>query len=293
MRKKGKNKGKTGIAVCAALGMVIGCTALFSSLAEAAAAVDMGGMQTIPTAYTLPAAAENRTVPEGYQKAAYSVVADPLDYYRDKKPTEKDLTQEEAAEIGAQLLWKLFGVKLDGATIYMGYDTGTYTFPRASWNADVRFGKSRTPADTCYTFSIDAVTGEGFSAAYGRTLSVTVDLGPDKALAQNPSEYSKLAKALAEKTNLVNGEVGECIYNCQGYGSNDPDITIDVIGVNGQKASLTFSRYDKALKGVGLPAGTEINEMVEKLFEQEAADWAESAGKDAREGEPSEIIQAR
>lgn len=54
----------------------------------------------IPTAYTLPAAPETSTVPEGYQKAAYTVVEDPLDYYKDKKPSEKDLSQEKAAEMG-------------------------------------------------------------------------------------------------------------------------------------------------------------------------------------------------
>ena len=30
-----------------------------------------------------------RDRPEGYQKAAYTVVEDPLDYYKDKKPSER------------------------------------------------------------------------------------------------------------------------------------------------------------------------------------------------------------
>lgn len=271
MERKTKNKG-TGIlaAVTGAFVLVCGCAAMFSGIAEAAAAADMGRTERIPTVYNLPAAAQGQTVPEGYSKAGYTIVSDPLEYYKDKKPTKNDLTQEEAAEIGAQLLWRLFGVRLDGATIYMGYDSGTENFPRAFWSGDVRFGKTRRPEDDGYSFMIDAVTGEGFNAAYGRTLSVKVDLGPDAALEKNPGEYLKLAKEFAEKKNLVGGAVKECIYNGQGYGSNDPSISIDIYGVSGERASVTFSRYDRAVLGISLNANEKIMEMMDKLWEQNA-----------------------
>lgn len=283
-RKMRKNRG-SGIlaAVTGAFVLVCGCAAMFSGMAEAAAAADMGRMERIPTVYNLPAAAQSQTVPEGYSKASYTAVSDPLEYYKDKKPTEKDLTQEEAAEIGAQLLWRLFDVRLDGTTIYMGYDNGTETFPRAFWSGDVRFGKTRRPEDNCYTFMIDAVTGEGFSAAYGRTLSVKVDLGLDEALAKDPGEYMKLAKEFSEKKNLVGGAVKECVYNSQGYSSNDPTITIDVYGVSGERASITFSRYDRAVLGVSLDAHEKIMEMMYKLWEQDAMNMAESMAGNAEE----------
>ena len=283
-RKMRKNRG-SGIlaAVTGAFVLVCGCAAMFSGMAEAAAAADMGKMERIPTVYNLPAAAQSQTVPEGYSKASYTAVSDPLEYYKDKKPTEKDLTQEEAAEIGAQLLWRLFDVRLDGTTIYMGYDNGTETFPRAFWSGDVRFGKTRSPEDNCYTFMIDAVTGEGFSAAYGRTLSVKVDLGLDEALAKDPGEYMKLAKEFSEKKNLVGGAVKECVYNSQGYNSNDPTITIDVYGVSGERASITFSRYDRAVLGVSLDAHEKIMEMMYKLWEQDAMNMVESMTGNAEE----------
>lgn len=272
-RKMRKNKG-AGIlaAVTGAFALVCGCAAMFSGMAEAAAAADMGRTERIPTVYNLPAAAQGQSAPEGYSKASYTAVSDPLEYYRDKKPTENDLTQEEAAEIGAQLLWRLFEVRLDGATVYMGYDNGTETFPRAFWSGDVRFGTTRRPEDNCYTFMIDAVTGEGFLATYGRTLSVKVDLGLDASLAKDPGEYMKLAKEFAEKKNLVGGAVKECVYNCQGYSSNDPTITIDVYGVSGERASITFSRYDRAVLGISLDANEKIMEMMQKLWEQNAAE---------------------
>ena len=107
---------------------------------------DMGRTERIPTVYNLPAAAQSQTAPEGYSKASYTAVSDPLEYYRDKKPAENDLTQEEAAEIGAQLLWRLFEVRLDGATVYMGYDNGTETFPRAFWSGCLLY-TSPSPRD--------------------------------------------------------------------------------------------------------------------------------------------------
>ena len=88
-RKMRKNKG-AGIlaAVTGAFALVCGCAAMFSGMAEAAAAADMGRTERIPTVYNLPAAAQGQTAPEGYSKASYTAVSDPLEYYRDKKPTE-------------------------------------------------------------------------------------------------------------------------------------------------------------------------------------------------------------
>lgn len=265
--RTGKNRG-AGIlaAVTGAFALVCGCAFMFSSMAEAATAADMGRTERIPTAYNLPAA-QTQTVPEGYSKANYKVVQDEL---LTDKPTEKDLTQAEAAELGAQFIWEIFGVKLDGATIYMGYDSGSESFPKAIWHGDVRYGKTRTPKDDGCGFWIDSVTGERFMAGLSRTLSVNVNLGFDAALEKDPSEYLKLAKEFAEKKNLVGGEVKKCVYRGQGYGGNDPSISIDVYGVSGEWASIEFSRYDKAVTAVSLDTYNRISDMMQKLIEQNA-----------------------
>lgn len=54
-RKMRKNKG-AGIlaAVTGAFALVCGCAAMFSGMAEAAAAADMGRTERIPTVYNLP-----------------------------------------------------------------------------------------------------------------------------------------------------------------------------------------------------------------------------------------------
>ena len=206
-RKKGFGK-----AALAALAMIATSVLLFGYFSQSVLAADLGRSQTIPTSYA--AAPAELTPPTGYQKADYTITADPL---CPDQAGSQALTMEQAAELGAQMLWEVYGADLSGATIYMGYSSGTETFPRAFWSGDVRFGSSRTPQDPGFTFSLDAVTGERFSACQSRVLDVELDLGLDAALAENPQEYLELARQLALEKNLVHGQVDAVSYNCQGY----------------------------------------------------------------------------
>ncbi|WP_070042260.1 hypothetical protein [Robinsoniella peoriensis] len=207
-----------------------------------------------------------------YVKGTYKVVSDPLT--KDSIPTEKDLKQDAAAETGAKMLWELYGLKMNGATIYMSYNAGTETFPRAFWSGDVRLGDTRSPEDTCYSFMIDAVTGERFNAGFSRTLDKKVSLDFDQKLMDNPGEYTQLAKELAEKLDIVNGKAASSEYGCQGYSNNDPDITIEVTGINGERALLSFSRYDQKFKGVIYDASLKISEPAEKASALKASEKA-------------------
>lgn len=247
--KEATNRKNWLITVTLAFIVIALCTLLFNGLTEAVAKAELKKTEAIPQSNeaTSPVGDKNQ-VPPGYQRANYQVKDDPL---VTEHPTSKDLSKEEAAELGAQMIWQLFGVDLQNATMYMGYSAGTETFPRAFWSGDIRFGASRTPQDPCYTFMVDAVTGERFEASWGRTLPVKVSLDYDPDLAKNHQEYLDKAQKLASQYNIVHGAVQATTYNCQGYSNNDPDITIDVLGVNGEKALLTFSRYDKQLTGVG------------------------------------------
>lgn len=210
---------------------------------------------------------------DNYVKGTYKVVSDPLT--KDSTPAEKDLTQDAAAEIGDRMLWELFGLKMNGATIYMSYNAGTETFPRAFWSGDVRLGNTRSPEDTCYTFIIDAVTGERFNAGYARTLEKEVSLDFDKKLMDNPGEYTELARKLAEELDIVDGKAASSEYGCQGYSNNDPDITIEVTGTNGDRALLSFSRYDQQFKGIIYDASLKISEPAEKASAMRASEKAQ------------------
>lgn len=273
--KTGKNSIKT---LLGAFALIALCAVLFNSVTEGVAAAELNKGEKVPTSYSIArTAAKNPAAPAGYQKANYKVVSDPLEYYADKKPTQKDLTQEKAAELGAQMIWEAFGKDLGGATIYMGYDPGTEMFPRAFWSGDVRFSAARTPETPGYSFMLDAVTGEPYSLAWGRILDVDVPLGFDAALDKNPQEYLNLGKEWAGKLNLVHGEVKSAEYAGQGYGANDPSISVNVTGINGETALLSFSRYDKKLTGIGYPAGNRISNEASEKWEKETLAALEKA----------------
>ena len=259
-------KWKTAIA---AFSVICAGTLLFNFCTEAAMAAELGKTQTVPTTYTIPSApqAVNNHADSSaadLPQASYTVKTDSLSK---DTPTQKDLTREEAAQLGAQLLSDVYGLDLNQAAIYMLYSNATESFPRATWTGTVTFDGAPAPERTMYTFWIDAVTGETFSVAYSRKLNVDVPLGLDASLEKNNAAYQELARSLAEAHHFVSGFVSSVSYNCQGYSNNDPDITFDVYGENGEHALVTFSRYDQAIKGVSFDTANRISEQaLEKMM---------------------------
>ena len=50
---------------------------------------------------------------------------------------------------------------------------------------------------------------------------------------------------------------------------------------------ITFSRYDQAVKGIGFNASMEIQEMMDKIMEQEAENWVQGGRLN---GEREELV---
>ncbi len=276
-RSEGKHVKKSVLAAA----MIIGAsTMMFQGFTQLAVSAEYNKTNTIPTSYVSymeqPSGTAKNSLPEGYKKANYTVRDIDLEYYRNQIPTSKDMAKKDAAEIGAQALWSVYGLSLEGQVVEMGYQSPTGSFPRSSWYADVLINGERS-----YYFEVDSVTGELFGVGYSRTLNQNVSIAFDAALDKNPQEYAALAKKTADKLNVVHGTVASVEYNGQGYGNNDPDITFNIKGENGEVALMTFSRYDKALLGIGYSAGYKYTlEQVER-FEQEAKDRAVQRQKSA------------
>jgi hypothetical protein len=272
--KTDSSKGKRGI-VLAAAALIGAGTILFQGLTQTAVAAEYNKSAAAPTSYvseTNPSSGTaQRNLPEGYKKANYTVKNIDLDYYKNQKPTDKDMTKQDAAEIGAQALWSVYGLSLEGKAIELGYDKAHSSFPRSSWCGDVTINKKSS-----YSFKVDSVTGELFSVVRTRTLDKNVSVGLDLALAKNPQKYAAAAKKTAEKLNVVHGAIAAAEYNCQGYTNNDPDITFVVKGENGEAASMTFSRYDKALLSIGYPASYQYDLKELGKLEQETRGKAEA-----------------
>lgn len=253
-------------------------TLVFQGVTQMAMANETGKTDIVPTSYAATATTltspETDSIPEGYVKAEYTVTDNDLPYYRTQTPTAKDITKEEAAEISAQVIWKIFDVELDGQVIEMGYNEPTKTMPRSQWIADVVTGDAW---DYGYGAYVDSVTGEVQSVWRDRTLDVDVSLGYDSALAKNPEEYIALAKELAEKYDVVCGSIASVAYNSQGYNNNDPSISIVITGENGKMVLMGFSRYDQALRSISYnyeETLQRMQELEENLDKKPATNWS-------------------
>ena len=260
-------KQKDILKLTAATFAIIGAgTILFNSAAEVTLAANNGKVEKVPTSYqvadsletTLPKVTEDgRDKESGGVKVNYMLSMDSLNT---GTPTDTDLTMEEAAEAGRQYLGNIFGLDLEGAYVYMSYNPGTETFPRAFWSGDVLFQKEQKPESTRWTYMIDAVTGELFNICYARQLDVKVSLGYDKALEKDYSIYAQLAKKKVKKCKLIDSPIERVEYNCQGYSGNNPTIAVDVIGKNGEIVNMDFSRYDQTFLGLITDTSRRISE---------------------------------
>ena len=256
-------KRKNILFLSAATLAIIGAGAIiFNTATEKAMAAGFEQTQSIPVSYRVPSMAQ-AALPgagaeqESRKKADYHVSRDDLNT---DSPTDTDLTMEEAADVGMQYLETLFGLEPEGAYVYMGYTSGTETFPRAFWFGDVLFEKEQTPESTRWTYMIDAVTGELFNASYGRMLDASPSLALDPALENNYEVYANLAREYVQRCALMESPVAAVEYNCQGYNGNDPTITVDVVGENGEVVNMSYSRYDHEFLGLITDTSLRISE---------------------------------
>lgn len=278
MKKENNNRSYLKVAVAALLVSGIGA-GVFGMAASAGAKKQLDSVEKIPTSYQVPAVFSGPEVPTAAEveetgtALQYQVTESSLNT---GTPTETDLTMEEAAALGMKYLEDIMGFDKEGATVYMSYDSGTVTFPRAFWDGDVRFGEEVKTDDDTWHFFIDAVTGELFMLSCSETLDVDVPLGYDSSLEDNYGVYAEAAKEIAERCDLVGGPVADVKYGSQGYGSNNPDITMEVYGENGQIANLTFSRYNQRFLGLITDTSRVITDRaMEDLMKEdaEATDW--------------------
>ncbi len=249
---------RKNLKLAAAAFLMIGAvTLLFHTATKTAAATGFSGKEEFKVSY--PSSIRDAVLKEEEKNESISCQIE-MDSLNQETPTEADLTMAEAAQTGLRYLKNIFEQDFTGANVFMMYDSGTITFQHSFWCGDVLFGTERTPDAERWTFMLDSVTGDLFTASYGKKLDVSVPLGLDEALEQNYGMYETLAREILKRCDLLEGEISSVEYNCQGYSGNDPDITLDVYGENNSAVSLTFSRYDQTLLGVGTDAERRISE---------------------------------
>lgn len=271
--KQKNSKKRNFMAVAATVLAVSGIGAgVFSMIAEASVQGGLSKVEEIPTSYHVPAAASVPEIPEEVTEVNYHVSMSEMNK---EEPTAIDLSMEEAAALGVKYLEEIMDFDAEGADVYMIYNSGTITFPRAFWSGDVRFGEQVLTDDDTWSFFIDAVTGELFNIGCTETLDVDVPLGYDTSLETNYGIYAEAAKELAERCNLMNGPVVSVEYGSQGYGSNNPDISVEVNGENGKKAIVTFSRYNQRLLGIITNTSREVTDKALEDLTNNAVETSE------------------
>lgn len=269
--RKKQGHGKNVLTAAVTVGAM---TMAFLGLTQAALAAEMGGAETVSTSYAGAQAAARQTAFTGEEQAApYTLVDNSLEYYRDKKPAAGHLSREEAATVGAKGLQAAFGVDLDGAVIEMAYNPAHDGY-RANWEG-IWWPDGEKESGALYvhsySFTVDALSGALCTVGHGRVLEGALDAGFDAGLQQNAAAYETAAKEWAEKLEVVPSGVLAVDYAGQGATNNDPDISFLVTGLNGERARVMLSRYDKALLGVTYEAGMQDLDAAEQNAQEFAA----------------------
>lgn len=271
--------GKTKPALLAAC-LIGACAVAFNTMAGAAAAGELGKTRTVPTEYAAVKTAAPLPGDGLYQKPAFSVHVDSA-----RQPDANAIRAQEAADIGARMIYYAYNVDMDGAVFAMEYVPVDENIRRAYWQ-----GTFEAADGAEYYFNVDAITGEEFAALRARTLKESADLGFDRGLEENPDAYLALARQYAERFHLVGDAVESVTYAGQGYTNNDPTIDIDVLGADGLKGRLSFSRHDQALLTVEFNASCIERAYFEQKCQQEAEEALRNMEAQGIDIEPGALV---
>jgi len=195
--KKNRVKNALKAAAVSALAIGIFSTALIGANGLAFAAAT-NGTQTVPITseaastplnlleeFQAPGQAEELYDPqdlptEGFQAPDLTVIASPsLNYHANNTVSAHAMPMEEAAQIGAQYIWDVFGTNIDGLYIEMFF--AAHASHSSSWwtgnifvenpdnptqNYVINVDGDEKFATPVYTFTINAITGERSDISY-------------------------------------------------------------------------------------------------------------------------------
>jgi hypothetical protein len=232
------------------------CAMLSSGMSQIVKASAINLLTTYsPTTNTVK---QSTILPPGYVKAAYNIKLTESSV----KPNVTDISSEQAAELGAQNLWRIFRANLSNKTLEVSYKSSTPVQPHGEWT-----GRVTMDSMLSYSFIVDATTGEYYATAQTKYWNENINTAMDKALLKNPEKYTALAKDVAQKFRFISGKVISSEYVSQGSISNasgkNSDITLILTSDNGHQAQLTFSRYNQELLSVEFDGWLKDSKLLE------------------------------
>lgn len=265
MKEKQKENAKMFLAATAAICM---CTVVCNNLNKVILANEFNKPKNVLTQYDILNNTKDSIPIDNYKKFNYIIKLDK----ESATTNNSDITKEEAAELGIQNLWKLFGEDFNSKEVVMKYYPAGELQSRSIWTGEIKTDKME------YFFSIDSITGENYTALRNLNYdknepliwnSMSPSEGYDRELEKNPSEYIKMAKDFVIKNNIISGNITSCEYYGQGYTNNDPIVDISVKTDKGQEVRLSYSRNSKNIMGVSYDKWVKEANEIEKKIEQE------------------------
>ena len=126
------------------------------------------GAESIPLTTTSVNIPTENVPPEGFQSPTLTIYVPMHEWHHDPSTNVHAMSAEEAAELGAQYIWEMFGVCIDGKVVEMAY---------TAWSSMTRYWQGTVANsiedienhDTLFFFALDAVTGERINIHCTRT----------------------------------------------------------------------------------------------------------------------------
>ncbi len=274
-KMKGNEIFKTITASVLSIGLFSAAFMGMNNLAFAAATNKTETIPTVTTSVNLPVAEVK--LPEGYKKAALTVYESADSHKR----STQVIPMQEAADIGAQYIWEMFGENIDGKVVEMDYRAYPFN-TRTWWIGAVADSKSDLENhEAIYRFTIDAISGErididkdwsGSAASKENEKTITFEQFEQLIEAyrnQNHDEYIQVAKDYAQK-HFTNSKVVSAVYHSMSpkrigrdrntitYNPKDNEMSIIVTDNTGCEATVRIVIETKQL----LSISTQENDIV-------------------------------
>lgn len=242
------------------------CGTIFVGASNTVMALALDKEESIPTTYNISTTVIDKA--DDYVKADYNVLENKIM----SSTNASALPIEEAAEIGAQYLWDMFQIDLEGKTIYMSYFVDP-SVAKAYWSGDIiETGSDISDGPPTYRFVIEAISGKrnSVSKQYGRK-EATVPFNYQKVTEEyrnNCDEYLQLAKQFTEKhfgTKAIAAEFKDIAASIDGKSipagksPSDADgvirayeifVVVIVTDEEGQQTEVTISTDSKNLQTI-------------------------------------------
>ncbi|MDF2595750.1 MAG: hypothetical protein K0R69_2091 [Clostridia bacterium] len=265
MNKK-NNKKELTKSMIKAIGLIGVCTLSFNYSTQLLKASEINHDKSIATTYDVVALTSNikTTIPENYVKANYKVAFHKI---RDEEARKKDLSIEQAAELVARGLWRVYQLDLEGKTIEMSISLGLET-----WEGEVNISPEEV-----YFVAINSTSGETYTVAVEETGKTNNNQLRERISDEEREKRANDAEIIIEKdllgiiervkdkiesTQLLQGKIVDCQYNftsCSSFGTIEHLFYIKT--EKGQEVKAIFSEEYNRILRIHILDESEMNEV--------------------------------